>query len=82
MQQYEDLIQTKINDVWTNIQERLDQLQTDYQDEVEEIIEDCAQLKFEKMAEIKIMYKNCPEEEIADRDKEIAVVKQEMEEIK
>ncbi len=46
----------------------MDQLQTDYQEEVEEIIEDCAQLKFEKMAEIKIMYKNCSEDKLAERD--------------
>ena len=43
----------------------------DYQQELETIIEECAQIKFEKMAEIKIMFKNCGPERGDERDKEL-----------
>jgi hypothetical protein len=34
------------------------------------------------MAEIKFQYKNCPEDQIAERDQELAKVKDDMEELK
>jgi hypothetical protein len=34
------------------------------------------------MAEIKLMFKNCPPEQISERDKELAQVKEDMEELK
>ena len=46
---------------------------------MEDVIEECAQMKFEKLAEIKFMYKNCDESKFEERDKEIAEVKEEME---
>ena len=39
-------------------------------------------MKFEKLAEIKFMYKNCDEEAAVERDKEIAEVKADMEALK
>lgn len=50
----------------------METVQNDFQNELEEIIEECAQIKFEKMAEIKLMFKNCPPEQISERDKELA----------
>ena len=82
MQNYEENIQQKINDIWTSVQQKQDQLQNDFQTELEDIIEDCAGIKFEKMAEIKFMYKKCDESEFAARDAELAQVKQDMEELK
>ena len=46
-------------------------MQGEYQQELETIIEECAQIKFEKMAEIKIMFKNCGPEKAEERDKEL-----------
>ena len=50
--------------------------------ELEEIIEECAGLKYEKMSEIKFQYKNCSEDQHAERDQEIEKVKTEMEVLK
>jgi len=52
------------------------------QDELEQIIEDCAGEKFEKMAEIKFLFKNCDEDGAKKRDEELLNVKKEMEVIK
>lgn len=64
------------------MQQKQEQLQNDHQTEVESIIEECAQIKFEKMAEIKFMYKNCEADKIKQRDGELQAVKNEMEELK
>lgn len=82
MQNYEENIQQKINDIWTYVQQQQDHLQNAFQAELEDIIEDCAGIKFERMAEIKFMYKKCEESEFAARDAELAQVKQDMEELK
>ena len=58
LEKYEENIQTKINEIWANIQSKQDDLQNDFQTELESIYEECASLKFEKIAEIKFMYKN------------------------
>lgn len=49
---------------------------------MENIIEECAELKFENNAEIKFMYKNCDESQFAARDSELAQVKTDMENLK
>lgn len=49
---------------------------------MEQIIEDCAMMKFEKLAEIKFMFKNCDPEKEKDRDEELEKVKSETELIK
>ena len=59
LQNYEEHIQQRINDVWNSVQQKQENLQNEYQEEVESIIEETAQIKFEKMAEIKFLYKNC-----------------------
>jgi len=53
-----------------------------YEEDIEEIIEDCAQMKYENLAEIKVMYKNCDQSQIAERDARIAEAKQDMEDLK
>jgi len=55
---HEENIQQKINDIWNETQQNVEKIQNDFQNELEEIIEECAQTKFEKMAEIKLMFKN------------------------
>mmetsp|Transcript_14285 Transcript_14285/g.24316 ORF Transcript_14285/g.24316 Transcript_14285/m.24316 type:complete len:87 (-) Transcript_14285:547-807(-) len=82
MQNYEEHIQQKINEVWTDIQQKQDKLQNDFQGQLEEIIEECAQIKFEKMAEIKFAFKNCDPSKVAERDQQLQLVKQDMEELK
>ena len=47
-------------------------VQNKFQTQLEDIVEECAMIKFEKMAEIKMMYKNCEEGKFKDRDAEIA----------
>ena len=49
---------------------------------MENIIEECAEMKFEKNAEIKFMYKNCDSSKFAERDAELAQVKIDMENTK
>lgn len=71
LQNYEEHIQEKINEVWQENQREQEQVQNDYQQELETIIEECAQIKYEKMAEIKIMFKNCGPERGDERDKEL-----------
>ena len=49
---------------------------------MEEIIEECAGIKYEKMSDIKLLYKNCSEEQIPSKERELAQVKIDMEELK
>lgn len=81
---YEEDIQLRINEIWTETQNKQELIQNEFQDSLENIIEECASLKFEKMAEIKFMYKkfNDDPEKQKERDQEIENVKQEMEVIK
>lgn len=66
-----------------DIQKKQDQIQNDFQNKLEQIIEDCAQLKYEKIAEVKFMYKKEEDpEKIAERDKEIDQIKSDMEALK
>jgi hypothetical protein len=54
---YEEDIQVKINEIWTTTQTKQELIQNEYQNSLEQIIEDCASMKFEKMGEIKVMFK-------------------------
>ena len=49
---------------------------------MEQIIEEVTEMRFEKMAEIKFMYKNCDSDKANERDVELDGVKKEMEAIK
>jgi hypothetical protein len=76
MQNYEEHVQKRINEIWTKIQQKQEDLLNEFQNELEQIIEDCAMIKYEKMAIIKFTYKG------DERDAEIEAVKKEMEELK
>ena len=82
MNNYEECIQDKINDIWNSIQEQQEQVQTEFQDEYERIIEEAAQMKFEKIAEIKLMFKDCTSDMESERERALADVKREMEDFK
>lgn len=62
--------------MWTDIQVKQDQIQLDFQGQLETIIEECAQLKFEKISQIKLQFKKEDDEEkLAERDRLIEEVK-------
>ena len=69
--------------MWTDIQVKQDKIQQDYQGKLETIIEECAQLKFEKISQIKLQFKKeDTEDQQADRDRQIEEIKAEMEDLK
>ena len=82
LQNYEQHIQQQINDIWNDCQKKQEQLQNNFQVELEEIIEECAGIKYEKMSDIKLLYKNCSEDQIPAKERELAQVKIDMEELK
>ena len=74
MEEIERQLQDKIQEVYTNFEEKQDKLQKTYQDKLEQILEDVTQMKFEKMAEVKVAFKNMDqdnEDNIKWRDDEI-----------
>jgi hypothetical protein len=73
LQKYEEDIQLRINEIWTETQEKQELIQNEYQDEVESIIEDLMEMKFEKMGEVKFMYKKLLDdpEKVKERDDEL-----------
>lgn len=52
----------RIQAVWTEFEEKQEELQKGYQDQLEDIITDLTQSKFEKLAEIKAQYCNAKQE--------------------
>lgn len=42
--------------IWKNCEEIMERLQKEKQDKIEQIIEEVTQLKFEKIAEVKVSY--------------------------
>lgn len=81
---YEEDIQVRINEIWTETQVKTELIQNEYQNNLEQIIEDQTSMKFERMAEIKFMYKKFQDdpEKMKERDQELEGVKQEMELLK
>ena len=74
MEEIERQLQDKIQEVYTNFEGKQDKLQKTYQDKLEQILEDVTQMKFEKMAEVKVAFKNMDqdnEDNIKWRDDEI-----------
>lgn len=82
MEEIEQQLQEKIQEVFTDFEGKQDKLQKEYQDKLESILEDVTQLKFEKMAEVKVAFKNMDqenEENIKWRDEEIQQIKDDTE---
>jgi hypothetical protein len=78
-------MQLKVKEKWAEIEKRTEQLQQEYQAKLEQIIQDNTEEKFERLAEIKIMYKKADpndEEAMADKKRELEEVKREMDELK
>lgn len=46
----------RVQTVWTEFEERQEELQKEYQDQLEDIITELTQMKFERLAEIKAQY--------------------------
>ena len=85
MQKFEEDIQLKIQEIWQQIEVKQEQLQVQYQEKLETIIEEVTQIKFEKLAEIKIMYKSADpndQEKMQEKNDEIENVKRETELLK
>ena len=64
--------------MWASIEQRQEEIQKEYQIKLEEIIEEVAQLKFEQLAEIKVMYKKADPNDaelMKQKEQEIADVK-------
>ena len=51
--------------MWATIEQKQDTLQKDYQTKLEQIYEDVTQIKFEKIAEVKLAYKDSVEQDKA-----------------
>ena len=67
------------------IEQKQEVLQKEYQNELELIIEEVTVLKFEKLAEVKIMYKHIDtsdQEKVQERDQAIQEIKDECELVK
>ena len=63
LQEFEEKFQQRIQEVWTTIEQKQDTLQKDYQTKLEQIYEDVTQIKFEKIAEVKLAYKDIDKEQ-------------------
>mmetsp|Transcript_35869 Transcript_35869/g.55037 ORF Transcript_35869/g.55037 Transcript_35869/m.55037 type:complete len:185 (+) Transcript_35869:1454-2008(+) len=59
---YEEKIQARIGEVWQKMEVKQEVFQKEYEEALGLVIEDVAQTKFERLAELKIMYKADPEE--------------------
>lgn len=71
-------MEEKIKDLWSSMEQQNKDIQIEYQKELERIIEENAEAKFEQLAEIKVMYKKTDPsdtEKLKERDDEIKKVK-------
>jgi hypothetical protein len=78
-------MEQRIQDVWGSIEKQTVEIQKDYQNELETIIDEVAELKYEKLAEIKAMYKKfdpSDAEKMQEKQDEIDTIKSEMEVLK
>lgn len=76
IQEYEEKMQKKIQEMWASMDQKTEELQKEYQDQLEQIIEEVAQQKFERIAEVKIMYKGRTDEESkAAMEEELAEIR-------
>ena len=78
-------MEQRIQDVWGSIEKQTVEIQKDYQNELETIIDEVAELKYEKLAEIKVMYKKfdpSDAEKMQEKQDEIDTIKSEMEVLK
>ena len=78
-------MEEKIKDLWSSMEQQNKDIQIQYQKDLERIIEENAESKYEQLAEIKIMYKKTDPsdtEKLKERDDEIKKVKYEMDLLK
>ena len=83
--EYEEKIQARIGEVWSKVEAKQEVLQKNYQDQLENIIDEVAQTKYEKLHELKMDYKNMAqddEEMKQEMESKKAALLQEMEELK
>lgn len=85
MQEYEEKVQAKIQQIWTQIEQKTEKLQKDYQNQRDAIIDEVAELKYEKIAEIKAEFKgvdSSDEEKMAEKDAKLKQIQDEMDKLK
>lgn len=86
LQEFEEKFQQRIQEVWATIEQKQDTLQKDYQTKLEQIYEDVTQIKFEKIAEVKLAYKDVDREQdkakVEEMEQEIQKIKDETEVLK
>lgn len=86
LQQFEEKFQQRVQEVWATIEQKQDTLQKDYQATLEQIYEDVTQIKFEKIGEVKLAYKDIDKDQdkakAAEMEQEIQKIKDETEELK
>ena len=83
IQEYEEKMQKKIQEVWASMDQKTEILQKEYQDQLETIIEEVAQQKFERIAEVKVMYKGRTDEESKTAmDEELAEIRLQTDQLK
>lgn len=86
LQEFEEKFQQRIQEAWAAIERKQDALQRDYQAKLEQIYEDVTQIKFEKIAEVKLAYKDNEGAEdaakTAEMEAEIQKIKDETEQLK
>lgn len=78
-------MEKRIQDVWGSIEKQTVEIQKEYQIELEKIIDEVAELKYEKLAEVKIMYKKVDPsdtEKMKEKQEEIDTIKSDMEVLK
>ena len=81
MQDYEEKIQSRIATLMTQIEEKTETLQKDFQNQRDEIMEEIAELKYGRMAEVRAEFKNVDpsdEEKQAEKDKKMAEIQSEI----
>ena len=85
MQEYEEKIQAKIQAIWSQIEVKTEKLQKDFQNERDKIIDETAELKYERIAEIKAEYKGVDQsdsEKMAEKEEKLKQIQEEMELLK
>ena len=81
MQDYEEKIQSRIATLMTQIEKKTETLQKDFQNQRDEIMEEIAELKYGRMAEVRAEFKNVDpsdEEKQAEKDKKMAEIQSEI----